>query len=117
MNTASSPVIRPRPTRLPADAIAVADEATDFEIRKGIEVGTDVGRLALHLRVQGGRVLVRRGNVGDPREDEAEGVLKIFILELPDAVHEDVGRAHGGPDQAPGPTICLRSVYVLSCPL
>src|SRR5262249_28972837 len=83
--------IRSRPTRLPADAIAVADEAADFEERKSIEVRPNIARLSLYLRVQGGRILVRAGDVADAREDEAERVLKVFVLELPDTVHEDVG--------------------------
>ena len=38
----------------------MADEAADFEERKGIQVGPDVGRLALDLRVQGGGNLTLR---------------------------------------------------------
>jgi len=80
----------------------VADETADFERRKGIEVCSNIGRLPLHLGVQGGRILVRAGDVGDAREDEAERVLKVFALELPDPVHEDVGRAQGSADQRRG---------------
>ena len=48
-----------RSTGLAADTIAVPDQAADFERRKAIEVGADVGRLPLNFRVQGGRIVSR----------------------------------------------------------
>ena len=54
----------------------MANEAANLQRRKCIEIGPNIGGLSLHLRVQGGRILVRASDVGDAREDETEGILK-----------------------------------------
>src|SRR5262249_28526174 len=72
------------------------------ERRKIIEVGTNIGDLALHLGVERGRILVRADDIGDAGEDKTERVLKVFDLELPDTVHENVAGAQRGANQAAG---------------
>ena len=80
----------------------MSHEATDFEQREAIEVSADVGHLALDFRMQGRRILARLYHIGNRDEDKAGRVLKRFVFQLPDPVHEDAARAHGGSDQPAG---------------
>ena len=96
-----------RPAGLAADAVTVSHEAADFQRRKAIQVGADVGRLPLDFRVHGRRILGRLDHLGNRGEDEAGRVVKRFDLQLPNPVHEDVGRAQGGSDQPAGPAVAL----------
>ena len=85
----------------------MSHEAADFQRRKAIEVRADVDRLPLDLRVQRRRVFGRLDHLGNRGKDEAGRVLKILRLELPDAIHDDVGRTEGSPDQPAGAVVAL----------
>src|SRR6266480_84389 len=63
---------------LAANTVTVSHEATDFEQREAIEVGADVGHLALDFRMQGRRILARLYHIGNRDEDKAGCVLKRF---------------------------------------
>src|SRR4051794_6737773 len=91
-----------RPAGLAADTVAVSHQGTDFKQREAIEIGANVGQLALDFRVQGRRILTWLYHLGNRDEDELGRVLKGFVFELPDPVHQDAARAHGGSDQPAG---------------
>jgi hypothetical protein len=85
----------------------VPDQAADFQVRKPIDVCADVGRLPLDFRVQRRRILGRLDHLRDGGEHETRCVVERFLLQLPDPVHEDVGRAQCRADQPAGGTIAL----------
>src|SRR5205809_170907 len=52
-------------TGLAGNAVAVPDQATNFQRREAIEVGPSLGRLPLNFRVQGGQILLRLDDLGN----------------------------------------------------
>ena len=92
---------------LATDTVAVSHQAADFQRRKAIEVRADVDRLPLDLRMQRRGVFGRLDHLGNRGEDEAGRVLERLDLELPDPIHDDVGRTEGGPDQPAGAAVAL----------
>src|SRR5262245_23611373 len=82
-------------------------QATDLERREAIEIRANIGRLSLNFRVQGRRILLRLDNVRDRGEDETRCVPERIDLQLPDPIHQDVGRAHGGPNQSSSTAVAL----------
>ena len=77
----------------------MSDQAADLYHREAIQVRADVRCLPLDFGVQRRRIIGRLDYLRDGGEDEAGGVVERFDFQLPDAVHEDVGRAHGRADQ------------------
>ena len=67
-----------RPAGLAADAVTVSHQAADFQRRKAIQVGADVGRLPLDFGVHGRRILGLLDHVGNRGEHEAGRVLETF---------------------------------------
>ena len=51
------------------------------------------------------RVFGRLDHLGKRGEDEAGRVVERLGLELPDTIHDDVGRAEGSPDQPAGAAV------------
>ena len=48
---------------------------------------------------EGGGILVQLDDVMDAREDKAGRVGERVVFQLPDAIHEDVGRSHRRADE------------------
>src|SRR6478672_9265877 len=83
-----------RKTGFAPDAISLPNQAADFDVRKSVEIGTNAWQLPLHFGVQRSWVLASIDEISDARKEKPWSVLKRFILQLPDSIHENVAGAH-----------------------
>ena len=66
----------------------------NFKIGESVDVGAYPHGLALDLRMRGGRVVAALDDVAHRKEQHARGIFKGLELELPNPIHENVGRSH-----------------------
>src|SRR6476660_7499732 len=94
-----------RKTSFATNAVTLPDQTTDLDVRKPIKIGSNARQLPLHFGMQRGWIPPGIDKIGNPSEEKPGSVLKRFILQLPDSIHENVTGAHSSAKDSTGPQI------------